>query len=82
MQMDFRAFFTKVDTGFVKKKGYKKAIERGFDTIKTCYPLGEVRPETAATLCCQKMRRFCQIATRFIAARVWRVCVATFGDAC
>jgi len=30
-----RAFLTKVDTGFVKKKCYNKEIERGFDSIKT-----------------------------------------------
>jgi hypothetical protein len=35
-----RAILTKVDTGFVKKKCYKKGIERGFDSIKTCYALG------------------------------------------
>jgi len=32
---DFRAFLTKVDTGFVKKKCCNKGIERGFDSIKT-----------------------------------------------
>ena len=30
-----RAFLTKVDAGFVKKKCYNKGIERGFDSIKT-----------------------------------------------
>jgi pyruvate/oxaloacetate carboxyltransferase len=33
--MRSRAFLTKVATGFVKKKCYSKAIERGFDLIKT-----------------------------------------------
>jgi len=30
-----RAFLTKVDIGFVKKKCYNKGIESGFDSIKT-----------------------------------------------
>jgi len=30
-----RAFLTKVDTGFVKKKCCNEGIERGFDSIKT-----------------------------------------------
>jgi hypothetical protein len=34
-----KAFLTKVDTGFVKKKCDNKGIERGFDSIKTCYAL-------------------------------------------
>jgi len=34
-----RAFLTKVDTGFVKKKCDNKGIERGFDSIKTCFAL-------------------------------------------
>ena len=36
----FRAFLTKVDTGFVKKKRDNKEIEREFDTIRTCIALG------------------------------------------